>query len=269
MNNNLIPQNNTITSTIYNKQLQYYFFYQYQNYLSNPTNFHYFYSNLITIYKNNCKKLLEKYGFNEPYTLKNTPEFLEDKGQFGILKEKTYKITYKKLSVEEEKEANLWLLNRKRNYPTRERVREKEETGEKKVHKGLLSKLELKLMKKVNILKKIENKRNKNKGKERQKTRLKTEAANDSATKNKAEEEIEEGEIKENAGKNAFSNNKSGIEINRRDKKKKRNDERLNKYKFRYIQNNLYNNLIKNEVIQEENIILQAFRYFIEEKMIE
>ena len=56
-------------------------------------------------------------------------------------------------------EIDKWFEARKKLYPTKKNIELKKKIGEIKVEKGLVSELELKLRKKVNILKKLNSSR--------------------------------------------------------------------------------------------------------------
>ena len=170
--------------------------------------------------------------------------------------------------------------------------------GKKREEAGMISKLELKLRKKVSILKKIDSrggynnngyrKNNSNQFNKLQKNQHRNNN-NNKQKKNvtqKANEPLEEGEIplEEETKKDININEKKEETLiekeekkeeetnnkNNRKEQKNRNKERKAKenFPFRYKHNFLYDNMIKKELIIEENIILQAFRYFVNEGLI-
>ena len=60
-----------------------------------------------------------------------------------------------------------------------------------------------------------------------------------------------------------MNNNKNKKNINKNLNKKNNNN-----LQFKYKHNYLYDKMVKKELIQEQNILLQAFRFFIEENLI-
>lgn len=221
-------------------------------------------------------------GINQPYTLSNVikPE----------KKEKKQKIE-KTISKEEQDEIDKWILRRKRNFPTKDNIDAKEKNEKLKEDAGMISKLEIKLRKKVNKLKLILSggKRRKMKDKNskwaKNKGNQKLKKPDENQKQIPDEDSLEEGEIEVVEKKDEKMNHKgisteskildqepkdqpSVIKENIKSKKnqKKNNPNMQNhSYPFKYKQNTLYKNMIKKEVIQEKNIILQALRYFINE----
>ena len=70
----------------------------------------------------------------------------------------------RKISKSERIEIDKWVEARKKLYPTKKNIEIKNKIGEIKVEKGLMSNLELKLRKKVNILKKLSSSKKSLKG---------------------------------------------------------------------------------------------------------
>jgi len=122
-----------------------------------------------------------KYGFNQPYTLSNTekessiihPSSFKNKLHYK--NKETYlnhlsdnnfndnksdddcneRKFMRKMTKAEKIEIDKWFEARKKLYPTKKNIELKKQLGQIKVEKGLVSDLELKLRKKVNILKKL------------------------------------------------------------------------------------------------------------------
>jgi hypothetical protein len=147
------------------------------NSFNNSNNIFQFMSNLVN------------FGFNPPYTsdtLKKTPkkEINSNKNKFNNNNNNNfYSSSYKlnnndnnydnynddfkldddnnekkfmrKMTKAERIEIDKWVEARKKLYPTSKNIELKNKIGELKVEKGLMSNLELKLRKKVNILKKL------------------------------------------------------------------------------------------------------------------
>ena len=247
------------------------------------------------IQSNNMNNSLNNnFGFNQPYTINNVIQMKKKDDIKVNNKNKFVKktISKKQLSNEEKVEIEKWVLARKKNFPTKTNILEKEKKGKIKVDVGMISKLELKLRKKVNLLKKIDGKKmrnNRNKKNKKNKN-------NFNILKEEKNIELEEGEIQiENKNENnekkiENNNNENKEEIedkknmenkekqynkNKRKRNKKSNKNNNNnvnkaktKFSFKYKHNFLYDNLLKKEKIQEQNIILQVFRYFIKENLV-
>ena len=115
-----------------------------------------------------------KYGFNQPYSLENTkkepkiihPSDFKSKLYFKNKTNDNLNDTsnnedsverkfMRKMTKAEKIEIDKWFESRKKLYPTKKNIELKKKLGEIKVEKGLVSELELKLRKKVNILKKL------------------------------------------------------------------------------------------------------------------
>ena len=250
-------------------------------------------------------------GYNKPYTLNNvqktnmniiTKKINKYKKELNFNKSNNKNITKsnipkRKLTKEEKVEIEKWVLARKKNFPTKSNIEEKEKNGKRKEDIGMISKLELKLRKKVNLLKRIDGKKKvrNNKNKNCKHNIIKTNNfnfkndENVSINNNNIIEktiELEEGEIEnecENENKiqqNIMNNNSiknldkiendkiDSLIQNKRERKKRNNNKSKMRFPFSYKHNFLFDNMIKKEIIQEQNIILQAFRYFINEKLV-
>ena len=284
-------------------------------------------------------------GFNQPYTMNNVVGSTTNSNKVNNLKTTKVNDSFKEKNVnysqkqnnfventhynynndsyievkkptrhytkEELEEINKWILSRKRNFPTKDNINQKELLGKKREEAGMISKLELKLRKKVTILKKLDSrgKSFNNKTGFNQKTshtkfnnnnrypKKQTKINQIKKPQNKKNEEppeegeiLEEGQIeeekkiinikedadnqKENEKKNQNKeeDNKSNIEENNKTQKYSTKNRNMKKSKenfpFRYKHNFLYENMIKKDLIKEQNIILQAFRYFINEGLI-
>ena len=115
-----------------------------------------------------------KYGFNQPYSFENTkkePKIIHPSNFKSKLyfKNKTNdnlnninnnedsieRKFMRKMTKAEKIEIDKWFEARKKLYPTKKNIELKKQIGQIKVEKGLVSDLELKLRKKVNILKKL------------------------------------------------------------------------------------------------------------------
>lgn len=220
----------------------------------------------------------------------------------------------KHYTKEELEEINKWILSRKRNFPTKENINQKELLGKKREEAGMISKLELKLRKKVTILKKLDsrgkgftnkslnrktlhNKYNNNNRCQKKQNIIKPIKKTQNIKNEEPPEEgeiLEEGQIEEEEKRNnnfkeepdnqkenektaqnkkeIDTNNKGNIEENNKSQKSLTKNRNMKKAKenfpFKYKHNFLYENMIKKDVIKEQNIILQAFRYFINEGLI-
>ena len=268
-------------------------------------------------------------GFNQPYTFENTkkeskiiyPSNFKTKLNYRtkenqkISEDNNYNIIdineddniekkfMRKMTKAEKIEIDKWFEARKKLYPTQKNIELKKKMGEIKVEKGLMSELELKLRKKVNILKKLNShkkiitinnfgfNKNSNNLKEKKNQNKDFIQNNNDNLKEKENEnkildnnnekkinilengEIDGGEKKNEGNKNLMgrkrdrkNNNikkKLGKKINNNKNNKGNKIENGFKKGFRYKENNLYDELIKKEKIKEQNIILQAIRYLI------
>ena len=240
-----------------------------------------------------------KFGFNQPYSFENTkkePKIIHPsnfKSKLNYINKNPISTNnhydnneddsnerkfMRKMTKAEKIEIDKWFEARKKLYPTKKNIELKKQMGEIKVEKGLVSELELKLRKKVNILKKLnsskrikfQNNFNKNfmSFQQRKKELLESKKnSNDKISKNnnlsninndinneQKENTIEEGEIVEE------------IKSNNNEKNNENKKENGFKKGFKYKINNLYDELIKKDKIKEQNILLQAIRYLINVK---
>ena len=150
--------NNHLNNTAFNKNI-------------NNTNFQNTTQNIFQLMPN-----IIKYGFNQPYSFENTkkeskiihPSNFKSKLYFKNNSDNIINISYdntkddsnerkfmRKMTKAEKIEIDKWFEARKKLYPTKKNIELKKKLGEIKVEKGLVSDLELKLRKKVNILKKL------------------------------------------------------------------------------------------------------------------
>ena len=251
-----------------------------------------------------------KLGFNQPYSFSNTKKespiihpnnfknklYYKNKETFSNnFNDKDYEAKsddecnerkfMRKISKAEKIEIDKWFEARKKLYPTKKNIELKKKIGEIKVEKGLVSDLELKLRKKVNILKKlnsskrikIRNKFNKEFPNFQKRKKEFLEKKQQDNKKEEKENILEDGEIEEEDNKEKDNENKNNLLGNKRERKsnvkkrlgknKKEIKENKNEYGFKkgfkYKSNNLYDELIKKEKIKEQNILLQAIRYLI------
>ena len=145
-----------------------------QNNVNNNNNNNYISYNSTNIFQ--LMPNIIKFGFNQPYTFENTkkestiihPSNFKNKLYY---KNKETSSNYnndiindndsnerkfmRKMTKAEKIEIDKWFEARKKLYPTKKNIELKQKLGEIKVEKGLVSNLELKLRKKVNILKKL------------------------------------------------------------------------------------------------------------------
>ena len=293
-----------------------------QNNVNNNNN-----NNYISYNSSNIFQLMPniiKFGFNQPYTFENTkkestiihPSNFKNKLYY---KNKETSSNYnndiindndsnerkfmRKMTKAEKIEIDKWFEARKKLYPTKKNIELKQKLGEIKVEKGLVSNLELKLRKKVNILKKLNSsKRIKIRNKFNKEFPNFQKRKREKLYNKEKEEDKGEGEFKENNEKeNNISNNDNILEdgeikddyISNNENKKENNENSHNligkkrerktnikkklgknqnkdnknengfKKGFKYKMNNLYDELIRKDKIKEQNILLQAIRYLI------
>jgi hypothetical protein len=188
-----------------------------------------------------------------------------------------------------DEELRKWIESRKRNFPTKDRVDEKNTISKAKVDSGMLSKLELKLRQKVKILTQINGKRgrkfnnnnndrrNNNRGRRRHNDKRGNQQP--MGNSNITEGEAEEGEIvevkevltcKQDSEQNKENENRNeNFQFNKaKEQKKDKNGNNKQRKFFRYRKNKLYEELIKPDKFKELNVILQAFRYFVNENLV-
>lgn len=207
--------------------------------------------------------------------------------------ESDWKRTYNDSPVtkEEQDEIQKWIDARKRNFPSINKVLEKKEIGKKMEQLGMISELEKKLREKIKIMRSLDKKgyRNKERNNLRDKRRRhkkknskpiseipeegeiveETQMINtEIQVDNKNEEDLEITDKNEIFLKkrNRNDNNRENDNINsNKDKKLKDKNQRIG---FKYKKSLIYENLIKSDKIKEMNIILQVFRYFVNEKLV-
>jgi len=102
----------------------------------------------------NNKKYHQKYNDNNS-NFSHTKAFNNQKNDYFKNDENNEKKFMRKMTKAEKIEIDKWVEARKKLYPTQKNIEIKNKIGELKVEKGLISNLELKLRKKVNILKKL------------------------------------------------------------------------------------------------------------------
>ena len=144
-----------------------------------------------------------------------------------------------------------------------------------------MSQLEKKLREKIKVIKSLDkggyfkkNNRGRNNNNDRRRRR------NKKRHYKQVDEQPEEGEIVEEKIEVIIDNAslvKDDVEKEKRIEHKQYNQNGNNKKKdkvrfragFRYRKSLVYDNLIKQEKIKEMNILLQAFRFFVNEKLVE
>jgi hypothetical protein len=159
-----------------------------------------------------------------------------------------------------DEETQKWINSRKRNFPTKIKIDEKQTIGKIKEDAGMLSKLEQKLREKIKIISKFDKRGNYKQNKVRkQRPRRKR--------PNRKNDEPEDGEILETPSEepNNIQSEKPRKPENK--EKKEKPNQKHRKY-FRYRRSRLYEEMIKSDKFKELNIILQAFRYFVNESLI-
>ena len=178
-----IPKNPGINN--YNNYPMDIFFQYFNNLNSNPLNIkqpniNNFNNNNINILNSaNIFQLMPniiKFGFNQPYSFENTkkePKIIHPsnfKSKLNYINKNPISTNnhydnneddsnerkfMRKMTKAEKIEIDKWFEARKKLYPTKKNIELKKQMGEIKVERGLVSELELKLRKKVNILKKL------------------------------------------------------------------------------------------------------------------
>ena len=236
-----------------------------------------------------------KFGFNPPYTLQNTKKEKKIIHPSDFKNKLHYKNTnnnndiydnndsnerkfMRKMTKAEKIEIDKWFEARKKLYPTKKNIELKQKLGEIKVEKGLVSNLELKLRKKVNILKKLNSTKRKtirnnfnkefpnfqkrkkeilelnnkdnnntNDNKEEDKNNKTNENQNIQIDNNiKQENILEEGEILDE-----IKPSENGIENNKENKQNfigKKRERRMNNINKKFIKNKKFNKENKNEI---------------------
>jgi hypothetical protein len=240
-----------------------------------------------------------KYNYDHTYNSNSFKYHLNknsyDKNQDYIFDDESEKKFKRKMTKAEKTEINKWFEARKKLYPTQKNIELKKKIGDLKVEKGLISNLELKLRKKVNILKKLNsskqvkrkflNQNNKsniikdnnvieNKLDEKEKINKEEKSLPEDGEINEEKnnyivEQNSNFECKNDGGKKMLGKKRGFIKklktkknnniINAEDNNKENNFKKGFKYKV----NHLYDDLIKKDKIKEQNIILQAIHYLI------
>jgi len=243
-------------------------YYQMQNNGVYPQNIHLNNYYKQKIYANNNKTNNQSFNYNNYNETNQTNQNIPSKN--------------KKSKIEDDpSEIEKWLENRKRKFPSADNVKDKVEYGKIKEDAGMISKLELKLRERIKLMNSInkkafvKNRPNRNRRRKRNKMKNKIQKSN----------EIEEGEIievlteknteinentrNEKIKQEAFKkqDNKHNSQLFK-EKDNMRSDKPKIKLGFKYRRNKIYDELIKSDKLKEMNIILQAFRYFINEKLI-
>jgi hypothetical protein len=218
---------------------------------------------------NNMNNLPFAYkNFRNDFNYNTNQDRNSNKTQFNLNNFKTFNNNHevnqekKPMSKEEEEEIKKWVESRKRNFPSTNKEKQMVDVNKKIESSGMMSQLERKLREKIKILSYLDKGgyvRNKNKFQKNSTHRRKKKR------NNRKKIEPEDGEIVENV-EIEIKNEKLNPEIELKITKPKENIKFRNG--FRYKKSLLYENLIKPEKIKELNIILQSFRYFINEGLI-
>ena len=268
------------------------------NFNNDKVNNHYFNNNINSNSSNffqlmpNMPNIL-KYGFNQPYTLSNTKKessiihpsnfknklFYKNKNQYSNhlsdnnLNDNKSEDDYnerkfmRKMTKAEKIEIDKWFEARKKLYPTKKNIELKKQLGQIKVEKGLVSDLELKLRKKVNILKKlnsskrikIRNKFNKEfpnfqiRKKEKNEQKNKNNEINSNNIQSNSDETkkieyiLEEGEIVESINEEDKKEDKEEKDINKNNLTGRKRERKMNKIKNKLGKNKKSGKENKNE----------------------
>jgi hypothetical protein len=165
-------------------------------------------------------------------------------------------------------EIEKWVLSRKRNFPSERNIIEKQEKGKIKESAGVLSKLELTLRDRLKIMNQIDKKKfvRRRTFKRRRSKRPKK----DKNTDPELGEIVQEGNEKIQENNKVFQSNSSGNAGLNTENSNQNHQHRQNisNNGFKYRKNRLYENMIKNEKIKEMNVVLQCFRYFVNEGIV-
>ena len=189
--------------------------------------------------------------FTQPYTMQNN-------------RQRNFNMNYTQQQAPKQpldEEVQKWINSRKRNFPTKNKIEEKTTIGKIKEDAGMLSKLELKLREKIKIISKFDKGGNFKQNKVRRNKRPRRK-------KQRKNEEPEDGEILDTPAEDAEKGERpEKPEKPLRTEKKEKPQQKQRRY-FRYRRSRLYEEMIKPDKYKELNIILQSFRYFINEKLI-
>jgi hypothetical protein len=216
--------------------------------------------------------------FASPYTMNNNrpqqPHQVVDNRPKYFNNSYNYKPNIEKKQYssnpEQDEEIKKWVESRKRNFPTKVKIEEKNTVGKIRENAGILSKLELKLREKVKILTQINkkgNRNNNNRNRRRHKQRRRKDKR-DYDGKPLQDEEAEDGEIVEPRPENIENNNQPKRSYKPEESGAKDKNKPKQRKFFRYRKNRLHEELIKSDKFKEMNIILQAFRYFVNENLV-
>ena len=157
-------------------------------------------------------------------------------------------------------EITKWVLSRKRNYPTDKNVSEKLDKGKTRENAGMLSTLELTLRDRLKIMNKIDKKKFVRRWTFKRKRSRKNGKRTKTNEQDNSTEKPLESEIKD-IGRNENQETITTTDFN--------NYNQINKNNmFKYKKNRIYDNMIKKEKYKEMNVILQCFRYFVNENLV-
>lgn len=261
----------------------------------NPVyNTNYNFNNVAQIPQNYANQ--SQHNYNIPYTYNNTQpnpyyqknykpynnqnrNFRNNLNNFNDSEFENYKVKESKpVSAQEAQDIKLWIESRKKNFPSQNKKEEKKEASEYKKNVGLVSDLERKLREKIKVMSFLDKGGNRMRGRNNNQRRSDNKRRRNKRKKfKKVDEQPEEGEIVENNDEpgqiveNTIDMNEN--HTNKSSPKKQSNNNQENKTKnkagFRYRKSHIYENLIRSDKFKEMNIILQAFRYFINEKLVD
>jgi hypothetical protein len=264
MNGN--PHNNIPTNGMNQTQQPYSEYMKYTNYY-NPLIIQNYYAMFNQM---NYMQPNTQFGnyFSSPYTMNNRhPGQMQHNQVYNI--PRANNVVYKSTNNPElDEEIRKWIDSRKRNFPTDNKVTEKNTIEKVKEDSGMLSKLEIKLRQKVKILSQIDKKSNRNNRNNRPKRQHRPKRKHNGGRQGlSAPEEAEDGEIVELKEENKIEKKAENVDGTEVRPKKEKNTQKQRRY-FRYRKNKLYEELIRPDKIKEMNIILQAFRYFVNENLV-
>lgn len=201
--------------------------------------------------KNNYSNNQFGYNYNNRYREERTD---------SVKKSATDILNIESKVLDDPAEIQKWILSRKRNFPSEKNIFEKQEKGKIKENAGMLSTLEMTLRDRLKIMSQIDKKKF-----VRRRTFKRKRSKRNRKVKNT---EIEQGEIKpenEENNNNSINNvNEEMIDGKNTESTFKSNSNNI----FKYRKNKIYDNMIKNEKIKEMNVILQCFRYFVNEGLV-
>jgi hypothetical protein len=272
---------------------------QTNNFYSSPytmnTNTATYTSNQYQNYKYNNPQMNRQ---NQPYQNYNKNNFRNQQdNDFSTQQEYTPKKNTKPVSKEEADDIEKWIAARRRNFPSNNKTQEKQQESKMREDSGMISELERKLRQKIKVMKCLDKggykmrDRNNNRSGNSQGNNQGQRSFNSFNNHNrdrrnsrrnrrnkkfkKQDDQPEEGEIVEEGqvietGENLNQEEKKESHI--RDNNRHHNQPKKEKVKFRlgfrYRKSQIYENLIKQDKIKEMNIVLQAFRYFVNENLV-